>query len=111
LRSALYLLPFSRLHLDLLSFPTLRSSDLIHFLTKHEKKSPLANQMTKGGSSQYILFKTFPMLFYLAYAELNNRGHLLWNPYLTRSEEHTSELESRFDIVCRLLLEINKRNY
>src|SRR5207249_7842878 len=27
---------------------------------------------------------------------------------LVRSEEHTSELQSRFDIVCRLLLEIKK---
>src|SRR5699024_12143932 len=26
-----------------------------------------------------------------------------------RSEEHTSELQSRFDIVCRLLLETKKR--
>src|SRR6266704_999642 len=25
-------------------------------------------------------------------------------PFSTRSEEHTSELQSRFDIVCRLLL-------
>src|SRR5699024_12685660 len=25
--------------------------------------------------------------------------------FLTRSEEHTSELQSRFDLVCRLLLE------
>ena len=34
-----------------------------------------------------------------------------WNPYgegnidNLRSEEHTSELQSRFDLVCRLLLE------
>src|SRR5699024_12159292 len=28
-----------------------------------------------------------------------------------RSEEHTSELQSRFDLVCRLLLEKNKTNY
>src|SRR5699024_12261289 len=27
---------------------------------------------------------------------------------IDRSEEHTSELQSRFDLVCRLLLEINK---
>src|SRR5699024_12276264 len=27
---------------------------------------------------------------------------------LLRSEEHTSELQSRFDLVCRLLLEIQK---
>src|SRR5207249_10791978 len=29
--------------------------------------------------------------------------------FLVRSEEHTSELQSRFDLVCRLLLEKNKR--
>src|SRR2546421_1368085 len=28
-----------------------------------------------------------------------------------RSEEHTSELQSRSDIVCRLLLEKKKKNY
>src|SRR5207249_9230153 len=28
----------------------------------------------------------------------------------TRSEEHTSELQSRFDLVCRLLLEKKKNN-
>src|SRR5699024_12174461 len=27
------------------------------------------------------------------------------NNFLKRSEEHTSELQSRFDLVCRLLLE------
>src|SRR5699024_11523052 len=30
------------------------------------------------------------------------------NPSLSRSEEHTSELQSRFDLVCRLLLEKKK---
>src|SRR5437868_12066242 len=29
---------------------------------------------------------------------------------LNRSEEHTSELQSRFDLVCRLLLEKKKKN-
>src|SRR5699024_11478489 len=29
----------------------------------------------------------------------------------TRSEEHTSELQSRFDLVCRLLLEKKKLKY
>src|SRR5438067_3308884 len=28
-----------------------------------------------------------------------------WSPKRWRSEEHTSELQSRFDLVCRLLLE------
>src|SRR6202046_5968224 len=31
-----------------------------------------------------------------------------WRPRLCRSEEHTSELQSRFDLVCRLLLEKKK---
>src|SRR5438067_13266105 len=30
---------------------------------------------------------------------------------IDRSEEHTSELQSRFDLVCRLLLEKKKRIY
>src|SRR5699024_11268614 len=32
------------------------------------------------------------------------------NLNLPRSEEHTSELQSRFDLVCRLLLEKKKKN-
>src|SRR5699024_11532037 len=32
------------------------------------------------------------------------------SPASTRSEEHTSELQSRFDIVCRLLLEKKKNS-
>src|SRR5207249_10014726 len=35
----------------------------------------------------------------------HGRGHGL----LVRSEEHTSELQSRFDLVCRLLLEKKKK--
>src|SRR5699024_12315276 len=30
---------------------------------------------------------------------------------LSRSEEHTSELQSRFDLVCRLLLEKKKKRH
>src|SRR5438067_9635899 len=30
-------------------------------------------------------------------------------PAVSRSEEHTSELQSRFDLVCRLLLEKKKQ--
>ena len=35
-------------------------------------------------------------------------GNFLLNG-ATRSEEHTSELQSRFDLVCRLLLEKKKK--
>src|SRR5438067_3931596 len=34
---------------------------------------------------------------------------LIWQRRLVRSEEHTSELQSRFDLVCRLLLEKKKK--
>src|SRR5438067_10085675 len=33
------------------------------------------------------------------------------SPLVIRSEEHTSELKSRFDLVCRLLLEKKKATY
>src|SRR3712207_8316324 len=41
-------------------------------------------------------------------------GHVtnrLADPRLGRSEEHTSELQSRQYLVCRLLLEKKKKNY
>src|SRR3989442_658505 len=37
-------------------------------------------------------------------------GCLAWVPYVKRSEEHTSELQSRPHLVCRLLLEKKKPN-
>src|SRR5689334_24650452 len=39
---------------------------------------------------------------------LGYMGHM-WELY-ARSEEHTSELQSQFHLVCRLLLEKKKRN-
>src|SRR5689334_23732912 len=41
------------------------------------------------------------------------RSSVLWAHVLTslvRSEEHTSELQSQFHLVCRLLLEKKKKN-
>src|SRR6266496_5380500 len=41
-------------------------------------------------------------------------GHRQWYPSLSqlvRSEEHTSELQSRRDLVCRLLLEKKKQTH
>src|SRR5699024_11574136 len=36
-------------------------------------------------------------------------NHLITGRAFLRSEEHTSELQSRFDLVCRLLLEKKRR--
>src|SRR5207249_10149525 len=41
------------------------------------------------------------------YGDASNQGIRYRTPWL-RSEEHTSELQSRFDLVCRLLLEKKK---
>src|SRR5207249_6409803 len=38
----------------------------------------------------------------------SDQGRSSDNPWRRRSEEHTSELQSRFDLVCRLLLEKKK---
>src|SRR5699024_12217818 len=40
----------------------------------------------------------------LAYSTVSQLGYMF-----LRSEEHTSELQSRFDLVCRLLLEKKKK--
>src|SRR2546430_5886303 len=47
--------------------------------------------------------------FMTAAAESGVDGVLLLPPYL-RSEEHTSELQSQSNLVCRLLLEKKKNN-
>src|SRR5438067_4966873 len=66
---------------DLHSFPTRRSSDLKDFW------------ITKTVST----------------VESNNRSATpTYGEAKYRSEEHTSELQSRFDLVCRLLLEKKK---
>src|SRR5690349_6960333 len=77
-------------HRDLHSFPTRRSSDLIAGrLDRALELGPLADD--RG----------------LASAVLRHRDLLRLDRFrqAIRSEEHTSELQSRRDLVCRLLLE------
>ena len=50
--------------------------------------------------------------FLLLGIDVNTLSNAIKIPYLLiyqRSEEHTSELQSRFDLVCRLLLEKKKK--
>src|SRR5690606_40606284 len=90
---------------DLHSFPTRRSSDL---LACHEPAgvSDLARQARKAASDR----KT-------ARVGVRKRAlvHRLRRCFggqgdNRRSEEHTSELQSRENLVCRLLLEKKKKN-
>src|SRR5689334_23730172 len=46
----------------------------------------------------------------LQYNEPLNPNSVNVNTVLLRSEEHTSELQSQFHLVCRLLLEKKKKN-
>src|SRR5699024_12545022 len=73
-------------HRDLHSFPTRRSSDL----AEDEEKLAWSDVFFREVVSRFIynLFMVFKLLY-----------------IVVRSEEHTSELQSRFDLVCRLLLE------
>src|SRR5437868_12921219 len=68
-------------------FPTRRSSDLLL-----PGRARAVVKCGVGDSPRRFLHAGF--------ARKNRRGE---SP--TRSEEHTSELQSRFDLVCRLLLE------
>src|SRR5690606_39587458 len=94
---------------DLHSFPTRRSSDLI---PGHEIRTSRAGQSilavfrpTPASSHQYgILGLVFPCD--------DRAGLLRGDPDFQqyhRSEEHTSELQSRENLVCRLLLEKKKK--
>src|SRR5207247_10874812 len=69
------------LHRDLHPFPTRRSSDL----------------HCRAGCGHQSASRQFPAL-------------LRAGPEKSRSEEHTSELQSRVELVCRLLLEKKKKD-
>src|SRR5690606_41383226 len=85
-----------RAHLVLHSFPTRRSSDLSDLF------QPLNDAL-------------FPIVNHLPCARIQRALRFLrtadgTNQFCTqRSEEHTSELQSRENLVCRLLLEKKKK--
>src|SRR5207253_3863198 len=102
-----FLFPHSAHHQPLHSFPTRRSSDLIgptytvkpflQYYFDPSKYDP-AQAVTIDTRQTYVPGN----IFQGAICTIN-----------TRSEEHTSELQSRGHLVCRLLLEKkkNKENY
>src|SRR5699024_12805063 len=88
----------SRAHLDLHSFPTRRSSDLLFM-----KLVEIHFQRSMQSWPKRRLKPTFVIHADRICPRLQSR----W--LAVRSEEHTSELQSRFDLVCRLLLEKKKQ--
>ena len=63
------------------------------------KDKHLLNQQSWGGYSQ----STLRAILYISEMEK------YFSPWHIRSEEHTSELQSRLHLVCRLLLEKKKK--
>src|SRR5207247_7389114 len=93
------------------SFPTRRSSDLIGWRLLQKKLGfrmlmdviPLDSTLVKGSHGRRPADSAhYPLL-------VSQEPKLLLNSLIeatdVRSEEHTSELQSRVDLVCRLLLE------
>src|SRR5207247_10608991 len=91
----------SRAPLPLHPFPTRRSSDLCAMPSN--KPAPglractaLSSPRTESNRAEHASRKSFVLLIFMTRVCI-------------RSEEHTSELQSRVDIVCRLLLEKKKK--
>src|SRR5699024_12274557 len=90
--------------LHLPSFPTRRSSDLFFFFT------PDFGQFDQHfvGNVEWQRHVIFGLVGGIAKHHSLITGTLFLFVLTIRSEEHTSELQSRFDLVCRLLLEKKK---
>src|SRR5207237_9254866 len=92
-RLASFFLSCSADHRDLHSFPTRRSSDL-----------PDEPDDASWGRNRALVLEAEA----LGFDSVLVAQHTM-NPYdPTRSEEHTSELQSHLNLVCRLLLEKKK---
>src|SRR5699024_11977794 len=92
------------------SFPTRRSSDL-----SKKPSMPLKPQYTTQNTAIWAAMAPMTMLkFRPMPASTGISRESTIKPLRpirvnsSRSEEHTSELQSRFDLVCRLLLETKK---
>src|SRR5690606_41921974 len=101
----------SREHRDIQSFPTRRSSDLSHTVTIRAHNVSTGMTDYKNPWSQLgVIAQAVTMINntnrVLSALKVNPERALeeLENDW-TRSEEHTSELQSRENLVCRLLLE------
>src|SRR5439155_25436815 len=101
-----FLLYSSGAHRDLHSFPTRRSSDLIG-------RGKVRDIYAVGNDKMLIVTSDRLSAFDVVLSDpIPDKGRVLnemasfW--FSTRSEEHTSELQSRGHLVCRLLLEKKK---
>src|SRR5690606_41272879 len=95
--------------LALLSFPTRRSSDLYAVPSENPDElnsddSRLLRHLTRLVDVETARTRIRDELFNRSYDRLHLDMGTFWGT-ADRSEEHTSELQSRENLVCRLLLE------
>src|SRR5207249_10848792 len=93
-------------HRPLHSFPTRRSSDLAG---PYQGLSPAPDLNLLIAPAFAWLYKQTGDVTYRDRADAIFVGGVT-QAAVSRSEEHTSELQSRFDLVCRLLLEKKNTN-
>src|SRR5690606_40127752 len=93
------------------SFPTRRSSDLTRKLQKR-KRARTKRKTTYQSRKTHREIKKPPQRnsqnYTLCFSFDGDGGFCVSCLNSTRSEEHTSELQSRENLVCRLLLEKKK---
>src|SRR5207249_12309902 len=91
------------------SFPTRRSSDLINTIIVATAVAVLSVLLSAFAAYAFSRFRfrgrRMGMLALLLIQMFPQQGKHAHAASAERSEEHTSELQSRFDLVCRLLLE------
>src|SRR5690606_40213113 len=98
-------------HPHLPSFPTRRSSDLVHHLEPAvggTHKMSFRNFTTGKSHSFGGRYLELVPGERLRYTDTFDDPSLPGEMEVVRSEEHTSELQSRENLVCRLLLEKKK---
>src|SRR5690606_41611525 len=106
-RRLLLFIPDAGPHRALHSFPTRRSSDLMGCYFYAMQRIPLANAVSLQFTKP--LFQIILAIWFLSEVIRWRRGVATLAGFLgARSEEHTSELQSRENLVCRLLLEKKK---
>src|SRR5699024_11697768 len=95
-------------HTDSHPFPTRRSSDLekVYYEANQIAADKLGMDYSLAYYKQFIGAGTDAMRAQMI-EDYSGDAQLIYD-FLRRSEEHTSELQSRFDLVCRLLLEQKK---
>src|SRR2546422_6712075 len=78
-------------------------------MIRRPPRSTLFPYTTLFRSRRYIMLTESIPILTISMLTTTSSCRRGWGPARTRSEEHTSELQSRLHLVCRLLLEKKKK--